>query len=174
MNLIYYIVTALCLVIIQTTILPDSSLFDNFFDLLIPLTVYMGFFRPFHEGAPIVLFFGFIMDSLSGAPFGLYISTHVWLYFGARGIRSFLHVRNYVLMPLTIAAGVLLENLLFLGAFFFLKTGPAEKGAVFHSIGVQLFWAALMGTLLNLLLLRFQTWVDQWRKMHARRGDGVG
>ncbi len=173
MTILYYIVAALCLVIIQTTILPGFSLFDNFHDLLIPVTVYLGFYRPLHEGAPVVLLSGMAMDSLSGAPFGLYISAHVWLYFGARGIRKILHVRNYVLLPLTIAAGVLVENSLFFGIFFFMKTGPAMTGAVFHAIGVQLFWGAVTGTILILLFLRIQTGIDQWRKLHSKQGDGV-
>lgn len=176
MTLVFYIAAALCLVIVQTTILPDSSLFENYFDLLIPVTVFAGFYCPFHQGATLVLFSGIVLDSLSGAPFGLYSSTHLWLYFGARAIRRYLDVRNYVLMPLTIAAGVLLENFLFLGVFFILKTGPVEKGAVIRAIGAQLFWSAVVGTIMILFFLAAQSGIDQWRKqrsMQRNRGESL-
>ncbi len=172
MTILFYIVAALCLVIIQTTILPGFPLFNNFYDLLIPVTVYLGFFRPFHEGAPVVLFSGIALDSLSGAPFGLYSSTHIWLYFGARGIGKILHVRNYVLLPLMIGAGVLVENLLFLGTFMIMKIGPPFDGAVFRVIGVQVVWGAAAGTIFILLLLRFQTGIDHYRKERTKQGNG--
>jgi len=76
MTILFYILVSMCLVLIKTTLIPELPLFDKFYDLLIPIIIYLGFFRNKREGIPICLFFGFIMDSLSGGPMG---PGSIWL-----------------------------------------------------------------------------------------------
>ena len=68
MTILFYILVSLSLVLIKTTLIPAFSMFDKFYDLLIPIIIYLSLFRPLREGIPIVLFFGIIMDSLCAGP----------------------------------------------------------------------------------------------------------
>ena len=103
----------LFLVILQTTIMPHLSVPGRFYDLLVPFIVYLGLFRSVRESLLIVVFVGFIMDNLSGAPFGLYLTTYFWLLIGVKGITLILQVGNRLfIVTLIVAAGVLMENLI--------------------------------------------------------------
>ena len=64
MTILFYILVSLCLVIVKTTLIPALPMFNKFYDLLIPIIIYLSLFRPLREGIPIILFFGVIMDSL--------------------------------------------------------------------------------------------------------------
>ena len=85
-----YIGISIILVILQTTVLPNIPLAGQFYDLLIPMLVYLALFRPAHESLPFVFFLGLLMDNLSGTPFGLYLTTYFWLYIGVKMAAGYL------------------------------------------------------------------------------------
>jgi rod shape-determining protein MreD len=68
----FYIGICLCLVILQTAVLPHIPLLDTFYDLIVAFIIYLGLYRPLRDGLLLALFLGFIMDNLSGSPFGIY------------------------------------------------------------------------------------------------------
>jgi hypothetical protein len=68
MTILFHILASLCLVLMKTTLIPGVPMFDKFYDLLIPIIIYLGLFRSLSEGVPIIFFFGIIMDSLCGGP----------------------------------------------------------------------------------------------------------
>ena len=49
MRFFFYIAICLGLVVCQTTLIPRLPAMGNFFDLLLPLVVYLAAFRPVHE-----------------------------------------------------------------------------------------------------------------------------
>ena len=115
MTIIFYILVSLCLVIIKTTLIPTLPLFEKFYDLLIPIVIYLSLFRPIREGAPIIFFFGLIMDSLCGGPVGIYLATYIWLYAGMRWLSQFLHTGSFALLALSVTFGVIFEGLFMYG-----------------------------------------------------------
>ena len=66
MRFFFYIAICLGLVVCQTALIPRLPAMGNFFDLLLPLVVYLAAFRPLHESVPFVMFLGILMDNLSG------------------------------------------------------------------------------------------------------------
>jgi len=83
MNYCVYIVCGLGLVIAQTTLIPRLAFTSHFFDLMLPLVIYLAVFRPLPEHC-LHAFLGVLMDHVSGGPFGLYLTSYVWVFIGTR------------------------------------------------------------------------------------------
>ena len=173
MSYFFNVSVCLFLVILQTTVLPYLPLLDSFYDLLIPFVVFIGLYRPVRESLPFVFFLGFIMDNLSGTPFGLYLTAYFWLYIGVKGITKLLQVGNRLfIITLIMAAGVLLENLIFLGTLTIL--GPDQKiaGNAARTVTLQVLWAIWTGPIFLVVLRNIQSWLDAgFRAIYARKGD---
>ena len=111
MSQLIYIPIVLCLIILQTTILPFFFHITGSYDTIIIFILYLGLYRSLWEGIPILLLVGILMDCLSGGSFGIYTTTYIWLYAAIRATIQFLHVKSLIVLPVTIVTGVLLENL---------------------------------------------------------------
>ena len=173
MSYFFNISVCLFLVILQTAVLPVLPLLDRFYDLMIPFVVYLGLSRPIRESLPFVLFLGLIMDNLSGSPVGLYLTTYVWLFVGVKGITKLLQVGNrLVVIMLIIAAGVLVENLIFLGTLT--VSGPDQQlaGNAAKIVTVQVLWAIWTGPLLLMIFRKMYNKLDLgFRAIYARKSD---
>ena len=162
MTYLLYSVTCLILLLVQTVILPDIPGLVIYYDLVLLFVFYLSLFRPIRESLPIVLILGFIMDNLSGATFGVYLTTYFWLFFGVRWVICFLRVRNIVLLPLLIASGILIKNLIFITTIA-AKVHWAEFHLdVLRMVGYQLIWAVITGPVFLVLFNRIHTKWDQW------------
>jgi cell shape-determining protein MreD len=149
MILLFYIVITFCIIVLQTAVVPFFFTTRGIYDLLIPFVVYAGFFPPVAEGLPIVILLGLIMDCLSASPFGLYLTTYVWLYVGARWLVRFLHAHSNVVLFFSVAVGVLIENILWLLAITLLgRMEFIPSAAVTTGIVRQVLWALFTGPLL--------------------------
>ena len=113
------------------------------------------------------------MDNLSGGPFGLYLTTYFWLYVGVKGITTFIQVGNRLLIiTFIIAAGVLFENLVLLGAFAILGSRQQFAGGAFEIVAVQIVWAIFTGSLLLLFFRNAQNRLGAGFKwIYARTRD---
>lgn len=165
MTYCFYICTCFCLVIYQTTIMPHLVIFNQFYDLLCLLVIYLGLFRPVRESIPVVLLLGLVMDDLSGGPLGLYITTYFWLFVGLNQALKFFQVGHRLLLPLVIASGVLIENLIFLGTtVIFNSDGQFSREAII-SVMIQVLWAICTGpfflVVINYSHKRWNKWVDE-------------
>jgi len=173
MSYFFNISACLFLVILQTAVVPVLPLLDRFYDLMIPFIVYLGLSRPVRESLLFVFFLGFIMDNLSGSPFGLYLTTYFWLFIGVKGITKLLQVGNRLfIIMLIVAAGVLVENLIFLGTLTIL--GPDQQLAVdaLRSVAIQVLWAIWTGPIFLMIFRNMQNWLDLgFRAIYARKGD---
>jgi cell shape-determining protein MreD len=155
---------SLFLIVIQTTVMPHVPMFGRFYDLLLPLVIYLSIFRPVREGAVIVLVFGFLMDNISGGPFGLYLTAYIWLFIGVRWAITFLHVGDSFLLPFVVAVGVLIENLIFIGARAMLEQNLQVSQTIVNTIAVQVIWAIFTGPFFLLLFNYVQRRWDRWSK----------
>ncbi len=82
--MIYFIYIAVCLgmIILQTSVMPYVPLFHRFYDLVALFIIYLGLYRPVRESVLLIVFVSVVMDTLSGGPFGLYLTTYGWIYVG--------------------------------------------------------------------------------------------
>ena len=173
MSYCFNIAICLILVILQTTVMPNLSLLDRFYDLLIPFIVYLGLSRPVREGLLFVCFLGFIMDNLSGSPFGLYLTSYFWLFSGVKGITQLLQVgKRMFVITFIVACGVLAENLIFLGSFAIYSTEQQFAGGAFNVVAVQVLWALLTGAVLLIIFRNTHIWLDTgFRAFWASRSE---
>jgi cell shape-determining protein MreD len=163
MTVLFYILVSMCLVLIKTTLIPELPLFEKFYDLLIPIIIYLSFFRRKLEGIPIVIFFGLIMDSLCGGPMGLYLTIYIWMYAGARWIAQFLHTGSFILLAIAVALGVIFEIAALLGYMVFLAPNASIPVNAGGTIVLQIMWALLTGPLILVIISWAQKQIDLWR-----------
>ena len=159
-----HIFICLCLIVIQTTVMPYIPLFERFYDLLTPFIIYLSIFRSVREGMVIIIIFGFFMDIISGGPFGLYLTAYVWLFFGVRWAITFLHVGDSLILPFVVAAGVLMENFIFIGTSAMFEQSSRISEAVVGTIIVQVLWAIFTGPLFLMFFNTSHRRWDQWFK----------
>jgi cell shape-determining protein MreD len=163
MTIIFYILVSLCLVLIKTTLIPALPLLDKFYDLLIPIIIYLSLFRTLREGVPIVLFFGVIMDSLCGGPTGLYLATYIWLYAGMRWLSQFLHTGSIWLAVVAVSLGVAFECLILLCYMVILAPEAIIPADAAKTVLLQIIWALITGPAILLVIGWAQKQLDIWR-----------
>jgi rod shape-determining protein MreD len=154
MNYFLYIASGLSLAICQTTIVPRLPVVTHSFDLLLPWVIYLAAFRPVHETLPFVLFMGALMDSLSGGPFGLFLTSYLWLFIAVRLTATVIRAENPLLLVFIIIAAVVGQNALF---FAVLGTGDDDSNAlaaVVRVVSEQIGWVLLIGPLFALAMRR--------------------
>ncbi|MDO9565480.1 MAG: rod shape-determining protein MreD [Candidatus Desulfaltia sp.] len=144
----FHIFACLCLIIFQTTVLSCFSLFNTFYDLSALYIVYMGLFFSVREGIPVALIIGLAMDSLSGGPFGVYLTTYFWLFIGARQFIKFFSVSNYILLSFVVTAAVLIEAVILLGTLAMLEPGRQFSSSIMNTVAIQVVWAICTGPLI--------------------------
>lgn len=173
MSYCFNIIVSVFLVILQTTVMPYLPLLEKFYDLLIPFIVYLGLSRPVRESLFFVLLLGFIMDNLCGGPFGIYMTTYFWLFIGVKGVTMFIQVANrLVIITLIIATGVLLENIIILGAFAVFGSGQQLASDIVEIVAVQVLWAILTGSFFLVLLGNAQKRISAgFKAIYAHRGE---
>ncbi|MBW2679819.1 MAG: hypothetical protein JRD01_03585 [Deltaproteobacteria bacterium] len=105
------------------------------------------------------------MDSLSGGPFGLYLTAYVWLFVGVRWIITFLHVGDSFLLPFIVAAGVLLQNFIFIGTIAMFEPGAQFLSAAISTVTIQVLWAMFTGPIFliffNYSHKRWNSWLKK-------------
>jgi cell shape-determining protein MreD len=163
MTILFYILVSLGLVLIKTTLIPVLPLFDKFYDLLLPIIIYLSLFRPLREGVPIVLFFGVIMDSLCGGPAGLYLATYIWLYAVMWWLSRFLHTGSIFLAAVAVAIGVAFECMILLGYMFILAPDAIIPTDAAKTVLLQIVWALVTGPAILLIIGWSQKQLDTWR-----------
>jgi cell shape-determining protein MreD len=160
MTILFYILVSLCLLIIKTALIPGLPFLAKFYDLLIPIVIYLSLFRPLREGIPIILFFGLIMDSLCGGPMGLYMATYIWLYVAMRYLRQVLHAGNIGLFAVAVAGGVAFESFVLLVYMLMLSPGAIITADAGRATIQQVVWALITGPILMVMISWAQRQLD--------------
>ena len=155
-----YIAAGLCLVICQTTLVPRLPFVGSFFDLLLPLVIYLAAFRPLPEALPFVLFLGALMDNLSAGAFGLYLTSYLWLFIGVRLAATVVQADNAIVLVLIMIAAVLFQNVLFVGVLGVSSRWVYSPGDVIAAISEQIGWVLLSGPFFSVAM------------RHAKRLEG--
>ncbi len=174
MTYCFYICVCLCLVIFQTTIIPHISLFNNFYDLLVPFIIYLGLFRPARESILFILVLGFLMDNLSGAPFGLYITTYFWLFIIVKLVVKYLHVHNNILLLFIVAAGVLMENIIFIAGVSMSNPDSQFPAITIRTVIFQILWAGCTGFFFLIFFNHVHKKLEKWfNELIAKRTKSI-
>ncbi len=176
MTYCFHICTCFCLVIFKTTVMPYFSLFDRFYDLIFPFIIYLSLFRSARESIPLILFFGFVMDNLTGGPFGLYLTTYLWLFIGVRWVITFMDVEDSALLLFVVAAGVLVQNFIIIGTIVMFEPVSRFSPVVISTVVVQVLWAVFTGPIFLVFFKYSHGRWDKWFKevFANKKGDRYG
>ncbi len=172
MTYLFYLFICIFLILVQTTILPNCLYFEKFYDLLIPFILYLGLFRPFGEGLPIILLLGFVMDSISGSPFGLYLTTYFWLFVAMRWVIQYLHSGSFILLPLVVFMGVLMENIIFIMVIAILEPDWKFLTPALNAAFGQLLWVIITGPLFFVFTGSIHQKLEKWHKERSAERNG--
>lgn len=161
MIFIFHTIVCIVFVVLQTVIFPMHHVFDSFFDLFIPVIIYLGLFHSLRHSLFILLLFGTVVDSLSGAPFGVYLSCYFWLFAAVYWFKGFLHIHSFTLLSLIVFIGVLIENLILLMAV----NVSVSQWDIFSNVTsvmfIQLFTAAIIGPFIIIYIERLYEKANQ-------------
>lgn len=141
----------------QTSIAPNFNLFNNFFNLMNLLVVYLVLYRQLQEIIIFVLLTGILMDYLSGGPFGLYLTIYIWLSLAIKGILKFLHKGNPIIIPMIISCAILAENLIIICVMALIEKNLSFHPERFRQIVIQLGYGFFIGPFLILLIKDLQS-----------------
>ena len=154
MIFIFHFIVCVVFVVLQTVIFPMHHVLGSFFDLFIPVIIYLGLFHSFRQSICILIMFGMVMDSLSGARLGVYLSCYIWLFLAIYWFKGFLHIHSFTLLSLIVFLGVLIENLILLTV----ANVDVSQWYVFSNVTrvlfVQLFLAAIVGPVIIIYIKR--------------------
>lgn len=148
MSYLFYMFVGFFFVVVQTSVLPIFPIFENFYDLQIVLIIYLGFFCSFTKTFPFVFLWGFLMDSISGGPFGLYLTVYVWLFAGTNLLSNFFHYEGIVSLVIVMVFGIVFQNIVVL---FSIAMMDKELSIFFESwfiVLTQLGWIVCTGPFL--------------------------
>jgi cell shape-determining protein MreD len=106
-----YVMLCLGVIVAQTTVLGLPLLHGVFYDLLIPVVIFLRLNLSMRTGALLTLLSGLVMDIFSGAPFGLCVSIYIWIFIGVESVSAFCDVRGRLFQSILVAVSVLFENL---------------------------------------------------------------
>jgi cell shape-determining protein MreD len=152
----------LFLVVFETTVMADLPILEGFFDLLVTFVVYLGLYRPVKESIPVIVCLGFVMDSLSAAPFGLYLTGYVWIFVGIKWLMRYLQVRTSALVLFVVPLAVAIQTILSLAAIGLQPHGSIETQPVMNQVGGHLLWALLTGPLFLMFYEAFHDRLEKW------------
>jgi rod shape-determining protein MreD len=170
----FHIAIGLLILLLQTTLLPNVDLFNNCYDLLIVQIVFLGLYRPVRESVIIIGLLGIAVDSLTGGPYGVYLTTYIWLFLSVRWALVYLRLSDTIILPFVVAYGVLLENLLhFIGAISMNPSSATIAQMSVRPIVMELLWAIFTGPiLLGLLSLLHHKSKNAIRRVIMARDNG--
>jgi hypothetical protein len=160
----YALHIAVCIVLLlfQTVLKPQIAPLVGLYDLLLAYMTYLGLRYRVRKALPLVLAAGFAMDSLSGGPFGLFLTTYLWLILLIRGIKRFVHPTSLAFRLLAVPLAVILQNLIYAGVALLLGQGQLLSTYTLRMGMIQLTWALATG---GVLLTVFHWLHVSWERL---------
>lgn len=159
MQYIFFFVCALVIAILESVGL--TQFFGSIiYDLQIPLIIAVSVLGRVYFSLAVIVPVAIIMDTLSGGPFGIYLTTYVWLFFPIKVLSLLVSTRSWLAVALFSVLGVLFENFIF--AFVqLLSSGnvPVFKTVILPLVIRQCVMAFVTGPIIYFLLARSSTWL---------------
>lgn len=164
MTYIYFIICALLLAILETVGL-NRFFGGAVYDLQIVLVMAVSVLGGSRPALVVTAVVAVIMDSLSGGPFGIYLSTYIWLFFAVKAVMLVVSMRSRLAVAVFAVCAVLFENFVFMFVQL-LATGTVLnfKTVILPVIVIQSILAFITAPLFFNLLLRGYTFFSRFEK----------
>lgn len=172
----FHIIVGFALIILQTCFVPFAALPGDMYDLQLALMLYLVLFRPMRETIFAAVVIGAATDSMSSGPYGIYSMTYLLVLVSGAWILRFLQAGNRILLPVFVAQGVVIENLVLGGACLLPGSVVRPPADAMASLGEQVLWALLTGAFLvrgiRLLHRQWIRWMDALFPRETEREEG--
>lgn len=145
MNPALHIVLIVFLVVFQTTVYDLFPVLTHFVDIVIAYVVYVGLFLPFGVSVGLIVVLGVLMDSISGGPFGLYLTVYLWIVLGLKPFVTILNLKNIYTLQMLLCGAVVFENLVLFAGTALLKHEIVISSDALRGMIYQLFWTIFLG-----------------------------
>ena len=166
-----YTIIGLATIVGQTTILRLPVFQGVFYDLLIPLVIFMRLRLTLTESSLLTLILGFVMDLFSGGVFGLYMTLYLWIFLLVPGVSNYFNVQGTACRSALMALCVLGQNLLFLVSTAAPWKGWSWLSAQLWPVLGQIVLAAVTGaSVLSLLETMHRSLQTQGAMSRANQG----
>ncbi len=169
MNVLFFILVTLFLIVVQTVIFPFFLIFPQCFDLLIIDILFLSLISTHYSVIFAIIFIGLIMDSLSGAPFFHYIFSYLWIYIIVHLVKQLLFKKSaFFILILSVASVLIQHGFLLFSAF--VKHDSANI-LIFNLMPLahQVFWGLIFIPIgVWLLGIFFETWNNMIKYFQKR------
>jgi len=118
MNILFFILLSLLLIVFQTVVFPCFPGFVQCFDLLIIDVLFLSLISSHFSIIFAIVIIGCIMDSISGVPFCYHIFSYLWIYIIVNIVKQLLFQRSIIFIFIISVASVLIQQVLLLFSVF--------------------------------------------------------
>ena len=169
MKALFLIILTFFLIILQSTVFPYFSWFDQCFDLLIIDILFLSLIASRHSMIFAVIVVGCAMDSISGAPFYYHVFSYLWIYIMVNIVRQLFFDQSVLFILLISIISVIIQHVQLLFSIFISNGNDFSMGFDFSLLIKQTFWGFLFIPLsiwvINIFWLR---WNSMAKLMHKR------
>jgi hypothetical protein len=144
LNVLFFVILTVFLIIFQTIIFPSFSWFSQCFDLMIMNIIFLSLLSSHYAVILTIIFVGGIMDSISGVPFFHHIFSYLWIYLIVQLFKQFVFQRSVVFILIVSLVSVLIQQGLIVFSVFIGQGREAVWQMDFTLMARQLFWGGLV------------------------------
>jgi len=144
MNVLFFVILTIILIIFQTIIFPSFSWFSQCFDLMIMNIIFLSLVYSHYAVILTIILVGVIMDSISGVPFFHHVFSYLWIYLLVQLFKQFVFKRSILFILLISLISVLIQQGLILFSVFIDQGHEAVWQMDFTLMAKQLFWGGIL------------------------------
>ena len=144
MKALFLITLTLFLIVLQSTVFPYFSWFDQCFDLLIIDILFLSLIASRHSMIFAVIVIGCAMDSISGVPFYYHVFSYLWIYIMVNIVRLLFFDQSVLFILIISFISVIIQHVLLLFSIFINNGNDFSLGFDFSLLIKQTFWGFLV------------------------------
>ncbi len=111
MNVLFFAIATLLLIITQTVVIPLFPSVQQFcFDLMLILVLHLSLIYTHYLAVGALMAMGMLMDSISGAPFFLYTFSYLWVYLIVKSFQRFVFQKSVIFLIVTAMVAVCIQQ----------------------------------------------------------------
>lgn len=169
MKALFLIILTFFLIILQSTVFPYFSWFDQCFDLLIIDILFLSIIASRHSMIFAVIVIGCAMDSISGVPFYYHVFSYLWIYIMVNIVRQLFFDQSFLFILIISFISVIIQHVLLLFSIFISNGNDFSLEFDFSLLIKQTFWGFIFIPLsiwiINIFWIR---WNYMTKLMHKR------
>jgi rod shape-determining protein MreD len=176
MKALFLITLTFLLIILQSTVFPYFSWFDQCFDLLIIDILFLSLIASRHSMIFAIIAVGCAMDSISGVPFYYHVFSYLWIYIMVNIVRQLFFDQRVLFILIISFISVIIQHVLLLFSIFINNGNDFSLEFDFNLLIKQTLWGFIFIPLsiwiINIFWLRWKYMTKLMRKRLIQKQKG--